>query len=334
MNTFGKIGRIAAAMAAASIMIPTAGLAQSAPASWATKDGRWDHWKEGSFPNSAAQYAALKAAAKGGVKHTKLTIPDWSGIWTSARHPGWGTPTYVNAPGTPVRDGPAFPGQPAPPPGSPKPEVPMLTPVYQKKLETELSRVAKGIEWDYLSYCLPAGFPRWYTEPFLREFITTPNETWMTNEQQSETRRIYTDGRGHTPDDEAYALWEGDSIGFWDGDTLVIHTTNMKPGEWNRSHPEYSDKVETVELIKKNKEGLIETRMTVYDPESLQKPWHVIWGSQPVTTPNLRINMWTCNENNNVVKTAEGVTQFVLPGEAGYKDPAKFANEAPPGAGQ
>jgi hypothetical protein len=38
----------------------------------------------------------------------------------------------------------------------------------------------------------------------------------------------------------------------------------------------------------------------------------------------LRINMWSCNENNNVVKDASGTTQFVLPGEPGYKDPATF----------
>jgi len=316
---------------AAAVAIPLAALAQgasaqTAPASWATKEGRWDNWKEGSFPNSAAQYEALKAAAKGGVKHTKLDIPDWSGIWTSARRPGWGAPAYQNAPGTPIRQPANYK------PGDPVSEVPVLTPAYQAKLEAELDRVSRGIEWDYLSYCLPAGFPRWYTEPFLREFITTPSQTWMTNEQQSETRRIYTDGRGHTPEDERYSLWEGDSIGFWDGDTLVIHTISLKQGEWNRSHPEYSDQTETVELVRKNKEGLIETRMTVYDPESLQKPWHVIYGSQPVTTPDLRINMWTCNENNNVVKTAEGVTQFVLPGEAGYKDPKTFANSPPPGA--
>jgi hypothetical protein len=323
---FGKGGRLAAALAAASILIPGAVLAQGAPASWATKDGRWNGWKDGSFATSAAHYAALKAAAKGGVKHTVLTIPKWSGIWTSARQPGWGAPAYVNAPGTPVRQPPHAD------PSAPKPEVPLLTPVYQKKLEEELARVGKGIEWDYLSYCLPAGFPRWYTEPFLREFITTPEQTWMTNEQQSETRRIYTDGRGHVPDDESYPLFEGDSIGFWDGDTLVIHTISLKSGTWNRSHPEYSDKTETVELVKKNADGRIETRMTVYDPESLQKPWHVIFGSGLVDTPNLRINMWSCNENTNVVKTAEGVTQFVLPGEAGYKDPAKFAATPPAGA--
>ena len=130
MNVIGKAGRLAAVLAAATMMIPAAGMAQSAPASWATKDGRWSNWKEGSFPTSAAHYAALKAAAKGGVKHTVNDIPDWSGIWTAARQPGWGTPTYVNAPGTPVREGPAFPGQAAPPPGAPssRPCLPGLPP--------------------------------------------------------------------------------------------------------------------------------------------------------------------------------------------------------------
>ena len=332
MTGFKRATVSAAGLVAAAMLVPAAGFAQPAPAAWSSAEGRWEHWKDGAFASSEAHYNALKAAAHGGVKHTRLTIPDWSGVWTSARRPGWGTVRYKNAPGAPTDFGPPFPGAPAADPNGPQPERPLLTPLYQKKLEAELDRVAHGVEWDYLSYCLPAGFPRWYTEPFLREFITTPTETWMTNEQQSETRRIYTDGRGHTPEDERYALWEGDSIGFWDGDTLVIHTISLKPGEWNRSHPEYSDKTETVELVRKNKEGLIETRMTVYDPESLQKPWHVIFGSQRVTQPaDLRINMWACTENNNVVKTAEGVTQFVLPGEAGYKDPSSFANSPPPG---
>ena len=38
-------------------------------------------------------------------------------------------------------------------------------------------------------------------------------------------------------------------------------------------------------------------------------------------TPDLRINYWSCEENNNVVKMQDGSTQFVLPGEPGYKDP-------------
>ena len=54
---------LAAALLAASLMVPAAGFAQSAPAAWSSKDGRWNSWKEGTFPNSTAHYEALKAAA-------------------------------------------------------------------------------------------------------------------------------------------------------------------------------------------------------------------------------------------------------------------------------
>ena len=147
---------------------------------------------------------------------------------------------------------------------------------------------------------------------------------WGINEQQSEARRIYTDGRGHVPEDEAYPLWEGDSIGFWDGDTLVVHTINNKEGQYNRGQPDYSDKVSVVEKIRKVNANTIEDDITVYDPLSLVEPWHVVNRFVRVTTPNLRINMWSCEENNNVVKTPDGVTQFILKGEQGYRDPNKL----------
>ena len=145
----------------------------------------------------------------------------------------------------------------------------------------------------------------------------------MVTEQQSEVRRIYTDGRGHVPEDEAYPLWEGDSIGFWDGDTLVVHTINNKEGQYNRGQPDYSDKVSVVERLRKVDANTIEDDITVYDPLSLVEPWHVVNRFGRVTTPNLRINMWSCEENNNVIKTSEG-TQFILKGEQGYKDPKKL----------
>jgi hypothetical protein len=299
-----------------------AATAQSYPASWATKAGRWTDWKAGNFQTSEEHYNALKAAAHGGVKHTKLDIPDWSGLYTRADGPGGGVPTFQNKPGAPQA--------PARNPGELLPEMPVLTPKYQAKLEHDLQQVAQGIEWDYLSNCLPAGYPRWYTEPFLREFIVTPKETWMVLEQQSEVRRIYTDGRGHIPADERYPLFDGDSIGFWDGDTLVIHTVNVKEGMWTRSRPWYSEKMETVELVKKLPDGRIETHMTAYDPESLQKPWHLLWRSAPVDTSkveDLRINMWACTENNNQHETADGRTRPTLPGEPGYRDPKTLASQ-------
>jgi len=260
------------------------------------------------YPSSTAQYEALKAAAGGGETKTTATLPNWKGTWT---HNFEAPPFFTFGEGT-VSNPTLTPEY-----GT---STAQLTPEYQQRFDKKLADLRKGIEWDQLSNCLPAGFPRWLTEPFLREFIVTPEQTWMITEQQSEVRRIYTDGRGHIPEDEAYPLWEGDSIGFWKGDTLVIHTNNVKPGQYQRGQPDYSDKASTVELVRKIAPGKIEDVVVIYDPESLTKPYRARFVYDQVEDPP-RINMWSCNENNNVVKTSEGASDFILPGEAGYKDP-------------
>jgi hypothetical protein len=275
-------------------LAPSLALAQAQPAA--------DTPVPPEFKDSYDAYLAAKARAHGGTRHTVDDVPDWTGIWT--RGPG-------GLKFDPAQPGDAVEGH----------ITAALTPQYQAMYEKKLEDLKHGIEWDQLSYCLPAGYPRWLTEPFLREYIVRPEETWWINEQESEARRIYTDGRGHVPDDESFALWEGDSIGFWDGDTLVVHTIRVKPGQYQRAQPDYSDQTSTLERIRKIGPDTIEDDVTVWDPKGLAKPWHVIQTYVRVKTDHIRIDMWSCEENNNVVKTANGTSTFVLPGEKGYKDP-------------
>jgi hypothetical protein len=68
----------------------------------------------------------------------------------------------------------------------------------------------------------------------------------------------------------------------------------------------------------------MEDQVTVWDPLSLKKPWTVVEHWNRVTTPGSRIDMWSCEENNNVYKTGEGSSNLRLPGDAGYKDPNKI----------
>jgi hypothetical protein len=259
------------------------------------KASGWSYDK--TWASSWDEYQAMLAAAHGGTKIAWRSLPDWTGLWEHA--------------GGFVFDS-SQKGAVAPAP---------LTPEYQKRYEEKLARVKAGVEWDPLSSCLPAGYPRWLIEPFLREFILRPEEAWLVTEQEAEVRRVYTDGRGHVPEDEAYPLWEGDSIGFWDGDTLVIHTNHLKAGQYQRLQPDHSDQASTVERMRKIGPDLIEDIVDVYDPLGLTRPWHVRHVYSRVKTPNLRINHWSCEENNNVVKTDSGTSTIVLPGEKGYRDP-------------
>jgi len=269
------------------------------------------------YQESYQSYLKMKAGAHGGADYTKASygkMPDWSGLWSREATAGLKF--------DPAQKGSGF--------GEPLGAITAdLTPRYRAAYEEKLRQVAKGNEWDQLSDCLPSGYPRWLTEPFLREFIVTPSETWWINEQQSEARRIYTDGRGHVPEETALPLWTGDSIGFWDGQTLVVHTIRVTHGQYQRSQPDYSYQTSTVERIRMVDHDTIEDDVTVWDPKGLRKPWHVIQRYKRVLSPGSRIDMWSCDANNNVVRTPTGSSQFILPGESltvtrSYKDPNTF----------
>ena len=271
------------------------------------------------FQDSYDAYLKMKAAAHGGTHYTRADfakMPDWSGIWTRGAAPGKRNPGLKFDPDQP---GDLAEGH----------TTAQLTPKFAEAYREKLVQVKKDNEWDQLSDCLPAGFPRWLTEPFLREFVVEPDITRLTTEQQSETRRIYTDGRGHVPEDEAKPLWDGDSIGFWDGDTLVVHTIRVTHGQYQRQNPDYSQSTSTLERIRMVGPNLIQYDVTVWDPKGLKKPWHVVDYYSRVTVPNSRIDMWSCEQNNNVVRTATGSSQFILPGETvtikrPYRDPDTY----------
>jgi hypothetical protein len=246
----------------------------------------------GRHKTAADLYEALKADANGGRRLNPARLPDWTGVYTRAR----GGITYD-------------PDQPRGGPPTAK-----LTPEYQAKLTQRIEMADKGIEWDPISTCAPPGHPRWLTEPFLKEFIVSPDQTWLINEMVNDIRRIYTDGRDHPPEADRYPLYNGDSIGFWDGDRLVIHTNQLRSGIYQRRNPDYTDQVETVEIWRKVSPTLIEVDVWVYDPPALVEPWYTkqSYAKLDDQGKSLRIRYWHCgeNENNSVVQTEGGSTQF------------------------
>jgi hypothetical protein len=243
-------------------------------------------------PTAEALYNALKSQAGGGQRLRMTALPDWTGIYTRAR----GGITY---------DPDQKPGE---------PPTARLTPEFQQKLRTRIEDANRGIEWDPISTCSPPGHPRWLTEPFLKEFIVTPDQTWLINEMVNDIRRIYTDGRGHVPAEDRYPLYNGDSIGFWDGDRLIIHTNQLTSGIYQRRNPDYTDQVETVEIWRKSSPTLLEVDVWVYDPPALIEPWYTRQSYAKIDDQNktLRIRYWHCgeNQNNAVFQTQEGTTQF------------------------
>jgi hypothetical protein len=229
--------------------------------------------------NTAAElYQALREQAKGGQSLNWSSLPDWRGVYTRAPVAGFAFDPEQPEDGIPTAK---------------------LTPEYEERMRKRIEGVKQGIEWDPISTCAPPGHPRWLTEPFLREFIVTPDQTWLLNEMVNDIRRIYTDGRDHVPAADRYPLYNGDSIGFWDGDRLVIHTNQLRSGIYQRAHPDYTDQVETVEIWYKADDKTVRADVWVYDPPALVEPWFTRQSYLKLDDADrsLRIRYWNCGEN-------------------------------------
>jgi len=130
--------------------------------------------------------------------------------------------------------------------------------------------------------CFPPGVPRVYMHPFPFQFIQTPGEIVMLFEVDSLRREIYTDGRPH--DKALVPLWMGDSIGNWEGDTLVVDTVNFNDRTWidRIGHP-HSDQLHVVERFRRtNHEHLVDD-ITIEDAKAYTTAWtaHLEFKLQP-----------------------------------------------------
>lgn len=243
-------------------------------------------------PNAVSLFNALREDARRGHTLSPAVVPSWPGLYTRA-----GFILNFDSDQAPTARASA-----------------KLTPEFEKRFNEKLALLAKGVEYDPLSSCAPPQHPRWLTEPYLREFVVTKDQTWLINEMQNDIRRIYTDGRGHPPAADQYPLHNGDSIGFWDGRKLIIHTDELMAGEYQRTQPHSSERAETVEVWQQVAGGAIQVDVWVYDPPALLEPWYVRQRYEKVDEMDkqLRIRYWYCqeNKNNDVFKTKEGTSQF------------------------
>jgi hypothetical protein len=243
------------------------------------------------YATARALYDALQARAGADTALSLDDMPDWTGLWTRVGRPFFDP----EQPGDVLTTAKL------------KPE-----PLAELTRRRELS--AQGIEYDPISDCSPPGHPRWLAIPFLREFIVTPQQTYLFSETVNNLRRVYTDGRDHPPAADAYPLDYGDSIGFWAGHSLVIHTAQVKAGIFHRNDPTYSESLETVEVWRKTDPTTVQVDVWVYDPVTLEEPWYVQQTYKQVPNPDgsLRIGYWHCGENPNnaVEKTEQGTSQF------------------------
>jgi hypothetical protein len=105
--------------------------------------------------------------------------------------------------------------------------------------------------------------------------IQLPTMIVMTQMLKHEIRWIYIDGRGHADPEIKPPSYSGDSIGHWEGDTLVVETTNLQPKHhWIQNGVPAGEKLKIVERIRLiDKGNTLEDTFTMTDPDMWEGEW-------------------------------------------------------------
>jgi hypothetical protein len=127
----------------------------------------------------------------------------------------------------------------------------------------------------------------------LLQIVQGPGYVSLLHETNHSTRVIPTDGRPHVP--QNIRLWQGDSVGHWEGNTLVVDTTNFMNGPNFRGS---SEKLHLIERFTRTADNTILYQFTVEDPTTWAKPWTA---EIPWTKTKGPVYESACHEGNNMI---------------------------------
>lgn len=207
--------------------------------------------------------------------------PDFTGIWQVRRQPFGRQQQGAE--------------RPEPPPGTPplatffniganmKDGAPLRP--WAKALRDE--RMAENSKDNPDAHCLPMGHMQFHLHPQPRKIIQTPDEIVMLYEGNGGVRQIFTDGRA-SPDNNPQPWWYGYSVGHWEGDELVVTTTNLRDGGWlDVNGTPLTDEAKITERFRRPSFGYMEIDVTIDDPKAYTEPFTVRVNHQIMVDTNL-----------------------------------------------
>ena len=140
---------------------------------------------------------------------------------------------------------------------------------------------------------LPSGYNNTY------QILQTPGYVAIVDENIHDVRGIPLDGRPHV--DKHIPQWNGDSRGRWEGDTLVVETTNYSAKSRFR-FPAAAETMRAVERFTRVAKDRIDYRFTITDPTTYTRPWTA--ALPLVGAPDYVIYEYACHEGNYAIAHA------------------------------
>jgi hypothetical protein len=153
-------------------------------------------------------------------------------------------------------------------------------------------------------FCLPAGMTAGMLSANAVRFVQNRNFLVIAHEFQAMTRLVPLDGRKHREGLEP--MFNGDPVGHWEGDTLVIDTTNFK--RWMlddyfytdpKEYRMHSDALRTTERIHRKDDKTLSYQLTIDDPKIFTRPWSQDFEMKARPDwEQMGIFEYVCEENN------------------------------------
>jgi hypothetical protein len=261
------------------------------------------------YQTAEEHYNALLAeaeAAGGPTQHTYDTMPKWDGNYERGAPEEqwvWGRNLQTST------------------------MVSLLTPQYQEYNVQEAyhEAVSNAPQW-MAAFCYPEGLWRWWAQAAVGggyEVLMTPYQVQFLSGTADNFLRKVLIGRSHVQD--GVPQWFGETVGFWNGDTLIAWTANVQGWKLSHSMPEYSNEFEVIEVFRPNPDGrrglLVEA--TFYDPEAFSQPLHTVtpWNFRfEPDDPTNRYTFKQCRTQSTIVNGPDGRPTQLIPGDPGYID--------------
>lgn len=143
---------------------------------------------------------------------------------------------------------------------------------------------------DAIGQCFPPGMPMLMTRVWPHAFIQLPTAVYIISGFNNSVRTIFLDGRIHSDPDLVVPSYNGESIGHWEGDTLVVHSKYFEP---DNHYIDYgipiSDSFELIERIRLTDDGgTMEIEYQLIDPQMWEGEWKSVkrFGRQDYTDIN------------------------------------------------
>jgi hypothetical protein len=187
----------------------------------------------------------------------------------------------------------------------PNGRIPAMTPAAQQRLAARRAQRTRGPAASYTDFsnydrCISRGvagsiIPVIYGNG--TQIHQAPGYVVIRNEMIHEARIIPLDGPPHVGD--GVKMWMGDSRGRWEGDTLVIETTNFTDRTGigaNGGGAIHSEQMRLVERLTRVSAETIEYQLTVDDPATYTQPWTVAFTLD--VKPDYEIYEYACHEGN------------------------------------